>query len=105
MLEIEGIRTLCKNKYLRWTNHILMRLVQRRISMDDVESAIISGEIIEPYLEDYPHPSCLILGKSVNNKYMHVVCGVSSIELYLITAYYPNNIEWEDDFKTRKELI
>ena len=25
------------------------------------------------------------------------------IELWIITAYYPDNIKWEDDLKTRKE--
>ena len=26
------------------------------------------------------------------------------MELWIITAYYPDNIKWEDDLKTRKEI-
>ncbi len=26
----------------------------------------------------------------------------NEIELWIITAYYPDNIKWEDDLKTRK---
>jgi hypothetical protein len=39
---------------------------------------------------------------SINNKYLHVICGVSPTELYLITAYYPNTDEWEDNYKIRR---
>ena len=88
---------------MRWTNHIAMRLLQRNIGMDNVECAILNGEIIEPYPADYPHPSCLILGLTADNKNLHVVCGISETELYLITAYYPNPDEWSEDFKIRKE--
>jgi hypothetical protein len=103
ILEIEFIKELCRNKKIRWTNHIFVRLVQRGISMNDVTTAIINGEIIENYPDDYPYPSCLILGLTVNNKPLHVVCGTNGIELWLITAYYPNADMWSSDFKTRKE--
>ena len=33
---------------------------------------------------------------------MHVVCGCNEEEVWIITAYYPDNVEWEDDLKTRK---
>lgn len=41
--------------------------------MDDIISAISSGEIIKEYLDDKPLPSCLILGKAVSGKTVHVV--------------------------------
>ena len=71
--------------------------------MLDVKEAINSGEIIEDYPEDYPDPSCLILGKSGENQNIHVVCGIHEDELWLITAYYPDPGKWLDDYKTRKE--
>ena len=93
------------NKKLRWTNHIFIRLVQRGISMADVVSAILNGEIIEYYPDDYPYPSCLILGLTVNNKHLHVVCGSNNEELWLITAYYPDPNIWQDNFRVRKERL
>ena len=98
------IKGLCINGALRWTNHIFVRLLQRDISMDNVESSILTGEIIEQYPEDYPYPSCLILGLTVEKLYLHVVCGIGDGELWLITAYYPDPDEWTDDFKVRKEI-
>jgi len=82
----------------------MIRMLKRNISMPDIENALMSSEIIEQYPDDYPYPSCLILGLDANNNYIHVVCGISEIELYLITAYYPNPDEWSEDFKVRKEI-
>jgi len=103
-LNIEDIKKFCICKKLRWTNHIMMRLIKRNISMNNVEYAIKNGEIIEPYPDDYPHPSCLILGTTSDNQPLHVVCGISPAELHLITAYYPDPAEWSEDFKVRKEI-
>ncbi len=102
-MDIAIIKKLCEANKLRWTNHIFVRLIQRGISISDVINTIITGEIIENYPDDYPYPSCLILGLTVNNKFLHVVCGSNGEELWLITAYYPNKDKWSDDFKRRKE--
>ena len=102
-LNINSIKQMVKNGKIRWTNHVIARLFQRNITQADVEKAILDGEIIEEYENDYPYPSCLVYGINLNNKVIHIVCGLSEIELWIITAYYPDNIEWEDDLKTRKE--
>jgi len=102
-LNIELITNMTKNDKLRWTEHIIIRLFQRNISQSDIESALLNGEIIEEYEEDYPYPSCLVYGMNLKNEVMHIVCGSNGEELWLITAYYPDTSEWEKDLKTRKE--
>ena len=84
----------------------MLRLLKRNISTEDVECAVTSesAEIIEQYPIDYPYPSCLILGVNVNGEFIHVVCGLSPVEVWFITAYKPDTNEWSDDFKTRKEV-
>ena len=100
-MSIEEIAQLCKKQALRWTNHILERIVRRDINTDDVENALTHGEIIEHYPSDYPFPSCLVLGQTKAGKALHVVCGSNGDELWLITAYFPNPFEWSEDFKYR----
>lgn len=80
-------------------------MLQRDITQEDIESALLNGEIIEEYENDYPYPSCLIYGINLNDKVLHVVCGVNEVELWIITAYYPDNKKWEKDLKTRKEKM
>ena len=103
-VNIDTIKKMVKEGKIRWTNHIVVRLFQRNINQEDVENAILNGEIIEEYENDYPYPSYLIYGINLDKDVLHVVCGTNSIELWIITAYYPDNIKWEKDLKTRKEI-
>lgn len=103
-LKIDTIRKLVNDEKIRWTNHTLVRLFQRNISQKDIKDAILNGEIIEEYEKDYPYPSCLVYGITLNNKVLHVVCGLNENELWIITAYIPDNIKWRSDLKTRKEI-
>ena len=66
-------------------------------------NAINNGDIIEQYPDDFPFPSCLILGLSVQNTYIHIVVSMDEDKIYLITAYIPKSDKWETDFETRKE--
>ena len=102
-LDILELRKLCIPTNIRITLHAAKRLEQRGIFIKDVISCITNGEIIEQYPDDYPYPSCLIFGLSVNEKFLHVVIGHHESELFLITAYFPSTDKWESDFKTRKE--
>ncbi len=102
-LNIDIIKQLIKDRKIRWTNHVIIRLLQRQISQKDIEIAMLNGEIIEEYEDSYPYPSCLVYGINMNNKVIHIVCGTNGEELWIITAYYPNELEWERDLKTRKE--
>ena len=43
-----------------------------------------------------------LLRMLMKDKYLHVVVASDNIHLHIITAYYPNEDEWEPDFKTRK---
>lgn len=101
-INIDRIKNLIKRNKIRWTNHVIIRLFQRHISQDDVERAILNGEIIEVYENDYPYPSCLIYGINLDNEIIHVVCGLNLEEVWIITAYFPDEIEWEKDLKTRR---
>ena len=104
MKNIETIKQLAKENKIIWTNHAINRMTQRNISQKDVKSILLFGEIIEEYNDDYPYPSYLIMGVNLNKSIIHVVCGINNNkELWIITAYYPNNITWEKDMKTRKE--
>ncbi len=62
----------------------------------EVHEAIISGKIIENYPEDEPYPSCLVYGKTVNNRSLHIVCAYSKEDnlTIIITVYQPDPEKW-----------
>lgn len=103
ILNIKAIRECVSKGKIYWTKHCLNRLNQRNILISDVKNAINSGKIIEYYYEDYPYPSCLIIGYNISNKMIHIVCGMREDMIYMITAYYPNIEKWEKDMRTRRK--
>ncbi len=102
MIDINLLRAMNRPEQIALTEHARVRLNERGISVNDIIKCISDGEIIEQYETDKPLPSCLVLGLSVNNKYIHVVVSHDSDYIYLITAYYPAAERWESNFKTRK---
>lgn len=103
LLNIENIRKCIMCRNVVWTKHCLNRLNQRNILISDIKNVISNGKIIEYYYDDYPYPSCLIIGENKYNEIIHVVCGMNKDLVYMITAYYPDNEDWEEDMKTRRE--
>lgn len=101
-LDILELRNLYKNDMVFLTSNCSLRLEQRGITEDDIESALNSGTIIEQYPEDYPWLSCLILGYS-DNRPLHICMGSNGEAAKLITAYWPNPEKWSADFMQRKE--
>lgn len=102
-MQIDKIKELCNQAKIRWSAHCLERMQERDISRSDVKNCLANGEVIEDYPDDFPHPSCLIFGYTVDNKVIHLVVGSDGQYVYIITAYFPNAIKFEDDLKTRKE--
>ena len=73
------------------------------MKVKDIRCAVNTGEIIEQYPEDFPFPSCLILGKTTDEKILHVVMSDEGRMSRIITAYYPDPDKWDSQFKVRKE--
>jgi hypothetical protein len=57
--------------------------------------------VIEEYPEDKRGKSCLVYGTTKGRKDLHIVCGLTSDTLWVITVYEPDSEEWIDP-KTRR---
>lgn len=89
--------------------HCQKRMLERDISRKDIANCIMNGEIIEDYpldednVSDSSFPSCLILWVDIQkDRPLHVVVGFNGKKIIIISAYYPDEIHWERDYKTRK---
>lgn len=69
----------------------------------DIRNIVNNGEIIEQYPDDFPFPSCLICGKNDSGKVVHVCMSDEGSSSRIITAYFPDEDKWIDDYKVRKE--
>ena len=103
-MRIKDIQYYCTQSKIKWYKHALERMQERDISRADVKNCIMHGEIIEDYLDDFPHPSCLIFGYTVIKKVIHTVVSldVGNDSIGIITVYFPSTDKFEADLKTRK---
>lgn len=86
-----------------YRTHAIERMFQRDVNEEDVEYVVKNGEIIENYPDDYPYPSCLVLGY-FNNRALHVVYARDEADnAIVITVYEPTTEKWVEDLKTRRE--
>lgn len=81
--------------------HAMSRMAERCITFDDVICGIKNGKIIEQYPNDYPYPSCLVVGFAIQNKYVHVVVSDDGERLWIVTAYFPDAEKWDKTFERR----
>ena len=102
-MDINEIRKKCMEHAIEWTQHSAKRLLQRGITAREVDSVILSGDIIEDYPEDSPFPSGLVFGLTEIGRPLHVVCAIGDNKLWVVTAYEPDLYEWLPDYKTRKD--
>ena len=103
MIVIEQLQKYFYEDKIFVTAHSAERFRQRGISIRDIRNVIIFGEIIEQYPDDYPYPSCLVLGKNLRGENVHVVLSDEGSSSRIITAYFPDVDKWSDDFKSRRD--
>ncbi len=68
------------------------------IKDEEVFDAVLEGRTIENYPEDDPYPSCLIYGRTSENRPLHVLCAYSNDDnmVIIITVYQPHPDRWID---------
>ncbi len=102
MIDIKRLQLYYEQDKVFVTAHATERFRQRGIRTKDIRHAVKTGEIIEQYPDDYPYPSCLLLGLSSKLQPLHVVMSDEGETSRIITAYFPDAEKWEEDLKTRK---
>lgn len=83
--------------------HAVQRMLERKVSVENISQALRSGETIEDYSAEMPEPSQLILGFQGKRPF-HVVVSRNqeTKEVTIITVYLPDPKKWSRDFKRRR---
>ncbi|RJO68593.1 MAG: DUF4258 domain-containing protein [Myxococcales bacterium] len=95
------LKTQCKN--VLFSRHTVTRMLERNLSVSELQTAIEQSEVVEEYPNDHPYPSYLLLSW-VNDTPVHVVIALNETEnaCIIITVYRPDREKWSDDFKRRR---
>lgn len=101
--EIEAIAEYLKNNQFVITDHARREMKNDSISVDDIVLGCAGGEIVEDSPTAYPLPACLILGKTLDGRPLHVCLSKPPL-VKVITVYVPTADKWESGWKTRKGM-
>lgn len=102
MIKIEELQEYYRQGKVLISVHAQKRLRERGLKQRDIKNCVMSGSIIEQYPTDFPFPSCLVFGYTVDAKVIHVVASDEGTMSRIITAYFPDCEKFEEDLKTRK---
>ena len=96
-LTVGDIQEIIRFRNYRLSLHAIERIARRRISVSDIEEALLSNgaEIIENYPNDPRGPSCLVLGFLANAIPLHIQCTYPP-SVVIVTAYGPSPEEWRN---------
>ena len=101
-IDIHWIREKIKDNQYEYSSHADDERQADKISVLEVEKALLNGEILEYYPNDSIGPSCLVLGYGEEGYPIHIVCGKTvSANMRIITIYIPSLPKWIDP-KTRR---
>ena len=97
------IRGYVEQRRILWTYHVNIRLAARFIPREAILGSTGSFEIIESYPEDKYLPSYLVRAKHEGTVF-HVLFAtdVEHGSVRIVTAYWPDPGEWEDNLRKRR---
>jgi hypothetical protein len=103
---LEFIRRCVGQGKVFWTYHVSMRLTGRFINRQAILRSHERYEIIEAYPKDKYLPSYLVYSEYQGDIF-HILFAVDleGVNVRIITAYRPNLEDWEDGFKTRRDIV
>jgi hypothetical protein len=100
-MTIEEIRELVRAGRYEVSIHAQQERLEEDLDLNEIEAALLQGELIEDYPEDPRGPSCLV-GRLAGPKPIHIVIGWATRKqqveriLRLITVYIPRPPKWID---------
>jgi len=87
-MDIYDIRNKVFNNRFLLTEHTDEQRNNDNLSVDDLVTAILSGEIVEEYFDDPRGPECLIRGLGQDKRETYLVVGYDDEEnIVIITVY------------------
>lgn len=103
-MNIDDLKAAIRSGRLRVTDHADEEAQSDRLTLDEICSSVLRGEIINEYPSDRPYPSCLVLGWTPDEDPVHSVWGYNSKNGWavLITVYRPDPDRWID-WRVRKK--
>ena len=93
-MDFKEIKRFIKSRDYLISDHADEERIKDKLTVSELEEAILEGEIIEERLDDPRGESKLIAGSTKGNKMLHVVIGLKFSRPVIVTVYLPDENEW-----------
>jgi hypothetical protein len=88
---------------IRVTQHAQREMDAEEITLDEVLVAIIGSQVLEDYPEHLRGPCCLLYGRTLKERPLHIVCTTAQPLLIIITVYEPIPPKWVSPTERREK--
>ena len=97
-MDIELVKALIRQRRYKTSHHAEVEREVEAITIDNIKTAILNGELLEDYPDDPRGHSCLMLGTAQDGRPVHVVLTIlAQVEqVLIITVYIPSRPKWLD---------
>lgn len=101
---IEEIRKGFKENRYEYSLHAVDQSIIKYITRREIIEAVENAKIIEDYPDDKYGPSCLIYGKTILGRPLHIHCSYPlRPKIKIITVYEPDPNEW-NEYQNRRNI-
>ena len=76
------------------TQHAQREMDEEEITLDEVLEAIANAIVLEDYPQHRRGACCLLYGRTVAQRPLHVVCTYGRSSLIIVTVYEPRPPKW-----------
>ncbi|MBI3922348.1 MAG: DUF4258 domain-containing protein [Armatimonadetes bacterium] len=81
--------------------HAQKRIAARKITLKEVETVLLNGDIIEEYPDASPLPKCLMMGYVRGGVPLYVSVAIGNARLFIVTVHWFDPDKWIDH-RTRR---
>ena len=99
MFDIKWIQDKLRKEEYYFSRHGDKERQNDNLTILEVEEAILSGLILEQYVDTGRGESCLVVGFTSFGKPNHIVCGKTDEELTIITVYIPSPPKFKNPYE------
>ena len=93
-MDFKEIQRLIKKREYLFSEHADEERTKDKLSVEEIEQAILSGQVIEERLDDPRGKSRLVAGKTNEGTMIHIVIGLRFDKPVIVTNYIPSKEEW-----------
>ncbi len=93
-MDFKKIQQLILKKDYLFSEHADEERTKDKLTVEEIEQAILAGQVIEERLDDPREESRLISGTSKSRRNIHVVIGLRFGKPVIVTNYLPSEDEW-----------